>query len=781
MNIMTRPQSRADMIARYCADHGFYLVAIPAGSKAPKGFGWQRPEQAICTAEAALDYWTRNPGHNVGLLHAPSGTAALDVDHVENTRIIFSELGIDYDAIMSSAPRIIGRKDRGKVLFRVPRGVTLSTHRIAWPIRDDPRKTEVVFEMRAGSVQDVLPPSVHPDTGNPYTWGGPSLADGIPEIPAPLLTLWTQWARFEPQLKEMCPWRPTPAFRPPPRPRQPGDRTSVIDAFNAAHEITDLLTRYGYRRTGANRYLSPNSSSGLAGVVVFDDGKAFSHHASDPFDSAHAFDAFDLWCQYEHGGDMSKAVSDAGQFLGITREQVVPEYDPQAIEHGRKVAESILPSRQNKTDTGIAGGIPEHLLGVPGRLQDAVNLFNTTAVAPQPQFAVLAALALGATVMGRRWVTSSNNYSNCYFIAIGDTGSGKEYIRKFILKVLADSGLEKLIGPSSYTSASGVLSSLLSKPVHVTIIDEMGRKLKQAAGRDNSNAQGMLTALMEVFGMQDGVMSPQGYSKMGLKKDQSEELDKVVRRPSLTVVGLSTSHDFTEAIGYGDVASGFLNRFLIVETDHGIPMPRMVRDVPVGEQLRDWCRESAAASSGTDLVGTADGHDMPPQPVTVEFSQGALEELDQLTREIHEYRNRHKDSPLSAMKSRSREIVMRLSLIVARSCGEAEISAASMRWARDFVTFYTDRIIRLLDERVSINDFHAICNRAIAIIRKSGLRGMTGPELCEAIPAYRGLKVREREEVMKALIDDHGIVKVNRNEGKRGRPAFCWILPPDDE
>jgi len=150
---------------------GWALVGIPAGSKAPSTFGWQ-------TKAAPLDYWDKNPSHNIGLLHSLSGTVALDIDEMQNTRTIFEALNIDLDAILASAPRIVGRPDRGKVLFRAPDGVTLTTRKISWPMPDDPRKTEVVFELRAGSVQDVLPPSIHPDTGQPYTWAGRDVADG---------------------------------------------------------------------------------------------------------------------------------------------------------------------------------------------------------------------------------------------------------------------------------------------------------------------------------------------------------------------------------------------------------------------------------------------------------------------------------------------------------------------------------------------------------------------------------------------------------------------------
>ena len=106
--------TKADTCARYCADMAWSLVTIPAGSKAPRAMGWQRPEQAISTADAAREYWTANPDHNVGLLHSASGTVALDIDNVEWTRIIFEGLGLDYDALMASAPRIVGRRRRAR-------------------------------------------------------------------------------------------------------------------------------------------------------------------------------------------------------------------------------------------------------------------------------------------------------------------------------------------------------------------------------------------------------------------------------------------------------------------------------------------------------------------------------------------------------------------------------------------------------------------------------------------------------------------------------------------
>jgi hypothetical protein len=244
-----------------------------------------------------------------------------------------------------------------------------------------------------------------------------------------------------------------------------------------------------------------------------------------------------------------------------------------------------------------------------------------------------------------------------------------------------------------------VLSALIDKPTHVMVMDEFGQKLKQASARHNTNAQSTLTALMEVFGMQDGIMLPQGYSKAGLTKDQSERLDRCVKHPSLTVVGLSTVNDFAEAITFGDVASGFLNRFMIVETDHALPKQRVTRPLPFSERLKDWCRDCASAHDPDGgLIAATDGHDTPPAPVVVDFAPDAIKLLDQITDQIHSYRINNASAALSDMKSRSREIAMRLALVVARSCGEEKISAASLQWAHDFVTHYTDRTIRLMEK-----------------------------------------------------------------------------------
>ena len=767
--------TKADACARYCAELGWYLVTIPAGTKGPSAPGWQKPERAIYSADAARSYWTDNPSHNVGLLHSASGTVALDVDHVEHTRLIFGELGIDYDAIMSSAPRIVGRKDRGKALFRAPK-VELTTRKISWPSQADPRRTDVVFELRAGSVQDVLPPSVHPDTGNPYTWAGPSVFDGLPELPHSLLVLWSEWDRFRGQLQDICPWRAAPQFQPARKPRPQGDRASVIDAFNDAHDMHELLCRFGYKPTGRGRYLSPNSTSGLAGVVLFDDGRAYSHHASDPFDSAHTFDAFDLWCHYEHMGDVSKAVKDAAAFLNVTSEPA-HDYDEEAIKHGAKVSAQILPSRAEKVDRGPLSDIPEHLLSIPGRLQDAVNFYNSTAPKDQPQFAVQTALAFGSVCMGRRWITDQNNMTSLYFVNVGKSAAGKEHAKTTLERMLEAAGLDRLIGPSGYTSASGVFSALIDQPTHLAIIDELGRVLQSSQSAGNHHKADAQTIMMEVFGRQVSTLRPQGYSKMGISKKDAEQYDRVVKCPSLTIMAMTTPSTLYDNLSSRYVSDGFLGRFLIVESHIGRQPSKHVRRIPISDQLAEWAKEAATASDG-NLAG--DTHDIPPAPVEVPFAAACGTILAKCDLDMIRAMDEYEKHGMEAMFGRTKEIAQRIALIVARSKGEEVISPDSLQWAVDYATFYARRTVEALRRSMADGPFEAACKAVMAKIEAAGLRGITERDLARSVRTFSNMEPRKRKEVLEALAADHGILCRNLTEGRRGKPSFAWFAPEQE-
>lgn len=199
-----------NIISHYINVLNFGLVNLASG-KRPADDNWQNTP---ITDPARLS-------GNIGLHHRFSQTATLDLDH-ELAGSALAAVGIDLAALLESAPfAIIGNPQKSpKALYRLPAGAELTTKKLTWP--DEERKRSItIFELRGGQgFQDVLPPSIHPDTGRPYEWAGgliPQRREDIPELPSELLMLWQNWDVMLPKLKAACPWskpaEPKPARR----------------------------------------------------------------------------------------------------------------------------------------------------------------------------------------------------------------------------------------------------------------------------------------------------------------------------------------------------------------------------------------------------------------------------------------------------------------------------------------------------------------------------------------------------------------------------------------
>ena len=171
--------------------HGMALVPIPTGQKGPSSKGWNRLESAITDPQKASSL-----KGNVGLGHAYSSppTMALDIDDLPKARVWLGERGVDLDTLLEADDGVqisSGRKGRAKLLYRLPpEAAPIQTKQIS-----DPKTGEMVLEFRCASgngltMQDVLPPSIHPETGKPYEWAGKGNWQDLPQIPEQLLGVW---------------------------------------------------------------------------------------------------------------------------------------------------------------------------------------------------------------------------------------------------------------------------------------------------------------------------------------------------------------------------------------------------------------------------------------------------------------------------------------------------------------------------------------------------------------------------------------------------------------
>ena len=161
---------------------GFALTNVDG--KRPTATGWNSRRKAITSAAQvhALE-------GNIGLLHAYSGTCCIDVDDLQASVDFFHANGLDLMALLTAPDAVkidSGRPNRAKLIYR-----TTDT----FPIFQHKENGEMVVEFRCAdaggnSVQDVLPPSIHPDTGKRYKWIGNWRK--LPLLPTNLRDFWLE-------------------------------------------------------------------------------------------------------------------------------------------------------------------------------------------------------------------------------------------------------------------------------------------------------------------------------------------------------------------------------------------------------------------------------------------------------------------------------------------------------------------------------------------------------------------------------------------------------------
>ena len=176
------------------ATHGFALVPIPTGEKGPNSKGWNERQNVITDPQTAAAITG-----NVGLAHlyCKQPTAVLDIDDFDLAKTWLAERGVDLEALLDAPDAVqisSGRPNRAKLLYKLPPVLKqLKTQQIA-----DTETGAMILELRCASangktMQDVLPPSIHPETQKPYMWLGKGNWRCLPVLPVHLTMIWLEY------------------------------------------------------------------------------------------------------------------------------------------------------------------------------------------------------------------------------------------------------------------------------------------------------------------------------------------------------------------------------------------------------------------------------------------------------------------------------------------------------------------------------------------------------------------------------------------------------------
>lgn len=415
------------------------------------------------------------------------------------------------------------------------------------------------------------------------------------------------------------------------------------------------------------------------------------------------------------------------------------------------------------------GEIPDFLLSPPGILKDIVEFYSRTARQQQPLLAVQTALSIGSIVAGRKYRTNKNNFSSLFFLNIAKSSSGKEHAKSVIDQTLNESGLGDLLSGAGYTSPGAIFSELLTRPAHITIIDEFGRLLEATQKQNNGHKEEAMTTLMEAFGRCHGTMRPTTYSRMTAQSDQPKKERKTIQNPAITLLGMTTPDVFNSSISTRHIQDGFLGRYLVAESQK----PRQT-DVepdfePVPQKIIDW------------VLATHTRH---PENVTsmvpvfnhLTFEKSALDLIAEFNHELVEKMNSLDESGLSPLLGRTKEKAMRLSMITALAASPwtENISDVDIGWAIAYARFLDFALVTRSKRTMARTEHESEKKMILFALRDLGERGITRREMGRT-PPFSGLKKRDLTEIIGVLVESGLAQEQKVRTGKPGNPRLAYV------
>jgi hypothetical protein len=545
------------------------------------------------------------------------------------------------------------------------------------------------------------------------------------------------------------------------------------------------------RSSGGGGYMHPQRISDLRAALAHIDPTPYNSwiQVGQALHSSEAPEAFDLWDQwsarasnYQQGETAQKwRTFNAGGALHVesifvwARDAGWDGSSPQVA----------VPASQVQVAKPRAEDVPPiEILEVPGALGEFVRWANRTAPKPQPQFAVQAAIALGAVVLGRRWRTTHDNYASLYLLNVGRSGSGKEHARTVLEKVLSAAQLAHLIGPTSYTSDSAVFDKLLESPSHIAIIDEIGSMLGNSKAQGNFHRRQSLDALVSAWGLLHGTLRPQAYANSSATASKRKEMAKrVVHRPAISLLGMSTPRTLYANLNEQAIEGGFLNRLIIVESMIGPQLRGVAEQSEPPGSVVGWCHAARDAVGTGNLSNVDLGADVIPDSRVVPFDPEAERVFRRYEEECISSMLVLEAEGLAEMETRSVEKAMRLALIAAVSTNVVapRVDTDIATWAIRYVRYYTAQTIAALRRHMHGSLFGQWRAALLEAIQKGGAKGCTERELAKKSRVYTSLEPRQRRAVLDALKADGLVEYVDQGQGYagRGKSRVAWVALDD--
>jgi hypothetical protein len=579
---------------------------------------------------------------------------------------------------------------------------------------------EVVVEILSNKKKVTIPPSMHP-SGIQYTWEDKGLLDidkdTLPRLPIGLI----------PELQ---------------------NKLQVLMPGTVADGSVKLIN-------GRNDALSS-----ICGKII-QEGKSVSDALTEliKFDKEnHEAPLFEDIQQWGHNEPFTNALTFYSNHLrsvNAKRFQKHQEYEVPvtASAVNETYIEEILKKKEQNKDDQKNIREKELFLNPPGALGGLVNYILQNSYVKQPAFALSASLSIMATLIGRK-TRFQGVASNLYLLNIAGSGSGKDQPMQEVKNVLSEINAFYLLGAGDYVSDASLMDELATNPCRVDIIDEASGLLKGVTGGNQAYNGKMADILCELY---------TSSSSRFLGRMTAEGRKGMCDRPNVSLLCATTPTGFSESVNRKAIEKGLLGRFLIFKGESKQPANRITRRATLPDSVKEtllfWKNFEAPQDSGFKLG------DVSQRVYDIQASLPGSRLLDQVFRKLDEERqNTPEDSNLLPIISRLYQQTLKIAMISACSRTHKNVPIVEkedVEFAFQVVMYFRGIMEDVVENHIFSNETEAKYVKVYNLIKKSG-EGISQPNFNDAT---RWLKPRERETIIRELINDKKIIAFHNGEG----------------
>jgi hypothetical protein len=550
-------------------------------------------------------------------------------------------------------------------------------------------------------------------------------------------------------------------------------QVDVIDAFNNQFTCEDVLVRNGYTKE-KNRFLRPGSETGAAAVQYChnckDGVERVYSHGSDILNDGYAHDAFDCHLKLECGSDIHTALN----------------WNPELTENNRAIYINAQnqPEKMASIDPAL---IYQQEQSDPNELPYSVDTFPTERLRAIHEYcktistksthltAMVGVIALASVLSNRVFISVHDNMSVLYLVMVAISGKGKNNVKEILHKLLTEADLSILLGGGKFTGSSALRNLLVKYPARIMVIDEFGDKLSTAQNNGHSMEADGFSSLKDLFSDCKGVYLKQVMADSGGPPKNAE---KDILKPCLSMVGISTPDQFKDALDKRSLEGGFINRLITVDASQDKVIKNYGKKPHVPDWLKDHIKKFHVlrnnADSGCEAYATPfeevafKTFETEPDLIEIPFSDAAAKRIIEIDDLITVKSG--DDELIANLTVRWLEQSMRmaLALTIFDNPEVKEINVDMLNWCWEFISYHGNKFIKAHREQPQ-NQFEKDRNEILKAIRKVGLQGLTKKQLGQ-IKRFKSLGGKQRDDIIKVLVDDDLIRAVEGNASKKGGP-----------